>query len=137
MRSRNAFTLMEMILVVVIIGLLAALVLPKVVGWGKKTRRTAALAQISAFKTALGSFERECGRFPTTTEGLRVLIERPDGLPEGTQWERFLDESVIPKDPWGRDYVLRIVDEARSRFHVVSAGPDGAFDTDDDISSGR
>ena len=138
MRKTNAFTLMEMILVVVIIGLLAALVLPKVVGWGEKTRKTAALAQVSSLKTALGGFERACGRFPTTAEGLRALIEKPAALPEGSQWERFLDESIVPNDPWGREYVYRCPGTVNTDgYDLLSLGPDGQEGTDDDVGNTR
>ncbi|KPK85173.1 MAG: hypothetical protein AMJ81_04020 [Phycisphaerae bacterium SM23_33] len=138
MPKRNGFTLMEMILVVVIIGLLAALVLPRVVGWGEKARQTATAAQVSSFKTALSAFERACGRYPTTAEGLRALVERPPGLPEGTEWERFLEESTLPKDPWGRDYVYRCPGSVNTDgYDLFSLGPDGQENTDDDIGNTR
>jgi len=138
MRKRHAFTLMEMILVVVIIGLLAALVLPRFVGWGEKARISAAMAQVSVFKTALGAFEREVGRFPTEAEGLRALIERPSNLPEGVDWEVFLEESVIPKDPWGQEYVYRYPGRVNTHgYDLFSLGPDGREDTDDDVGNTR
>jgi general secretion pathway protein G len=137
MRRLTAFTLMEMILVVVIIGLLAALVLPRVVGWGEKARIAAAKAQIGSFKTALGGFERAVGRFPSTSEGLRALIEKPPNLPEGVEWERFLDESVIPQDPWAGEYVYRSPGAVNPDYDLFSRGPDGQEGTDDDIGNTR
>ena len=138
MRKTKAFSLMEMILVVVIIGLLAALVLPRFVGWGEKARKAAAASQVSSFKTALGSFERACGRFPTSAEGLRALIERPAGLPETAEWERFLDEQNVPKDPWQNDYIYRCPGTVNTDdYDLLSAGPDGREGTDDDIGNTR
>ena len=129
---------MEMILVVVIIGLLAALVLPRVVGWGEKARITAAKAQISSFRTALSNFERICGRYPSAAEGLRALIEKPTDLPPGTEWEPCLEDPVIPKDSWGRDYVYRHPGTVNAGgYDLFSLGPDGQEGTDDDVWPGR
>lgn len=138
MPRKTAFTLMEMILVVVIIGLLAALVLPRVVGWGEKSRLAAARAQISSFKLALGKFEMTYGRFPATAEGLRALAESPAGWSEATPWERSLDDTAIPQDPWGNDYVYRHPGAVNTDgYDLFSLGKDGQEGTDDDIGNTR
>ncbi len=137
-RWNTSFTLMEMILVVVIIALLAALVLPKVTGWAEKSRIAAAKAQVSSFKTALGSFETEYGRLPTTAEGLRALVERPAGWTETVEWKRSLDESYVPQDPWGRDYLYRNPGTVNTDgYDLYSLGPDGQDGTDDDVGNTR
>ncbi len=136
MKDRPGFTLIEMILVVVIIGLLAALVLPQFIGRTRQAEITNAEAQIESFKTALGQFEMDAGRFPTTAEGLEALVERPSGLRESVQWRRYLDESEVPRDPWGNEYVYRhpgTVNEAS--YDLFSPGPDGEPGTEDDIGN--
>ena len=130
-RSGQAFTLMEMILVVVIIAILAALVLPRVTGQTQEARIAAARAEISSVRSALGQFESAAGRFPTDSEGLQALVERPASLPEEVDWQRYLNERTVPEDPWGRAYVYRRVGD--EDYELFSTGPDGRPDTEDDI----
>lgn len=138
MRRPTGFTLMEMILVVVIIGLLAALVMPKIIGKLGQAKVKATRGQIAGLKSGLIAFEMTCGRLPTTAEGLRALIEKPTSLPETAQWERFLDEHVIPKDPWARDYLYRQPGTVNTDgYDLLSLGPDGQEGTDDDIGNTR
>jgi len=135
---RNAFTLVEIILVVVIIALLATLVLTRLTGRAEQARVAAATAQVSSFKRAIGEFEMDCGRYPTTAEGLRALVERPSGLSEGAKWRRYLDDHSIPKDPWGFEYVYRCPGSVNTDgFDLLSPGPDGKEGTDDDVGNTR
>jgi len=134
--KKHAFTLIEMILVVVIIGLLAALVLPQFIGRSEKAKRAAALAQISSLKTALGSFEIDHGRFPTTAEGLKALVERPANLPASSEWSSYMSEANIPTDPWQNEYVYRCPGTVNTQgYDLFSPGPDGKPGTDDDIGN--
>ena len=129
---------MEIILVVVIIGMLAAVVLPRLVGMAEKGRISAAKAQISSFKLALGRFESDGGHFPSTAEGLKALVVKPSNWPQDPdrQWQRFLDKREIPRDPWGNDYVYRFPSSVDAEdYDLFSAGPDGKEDTDDDIGN--
>ena len=136
MRKSNAFTLIEIILVVVIIALLATLVLTRIAGRGKQARIAAAKAQTSIIKTALNSFELDCGRFPTSTEGLGALIQKPVDLGESANWQRYLDESRIPLDPWGHEYLYRCPGAVNTdSYDLYSMGPDGKEGTDDDIGN--
>ncbi|MFW6133452.1 MAG: type II secretion system major pseudopilin GspG [Planctomycetota bacterium] len=131
MTRERAFTLMEMLLVMVIIGLLAALVLPRLVGIAGQSKEKAARAQISALKQGLKSFDMHAGRLPTTAEGLDALVRRPAGLDED-QWDGpYLDEPEIPTDPWGNAYVYR--NEGESDYVLFSPGPDGKAGTEDDV----
>jgi general secretion pathway protein G len=96
--------------------------------------------QIAAFETGLGMFREDCGRYPTTTEGLAALITRPTGIPEGRWHGPYFDH--IPKDPWGHDYVYRCPGiHNTNRFDLYSCGPDGVTKSggvdEDDIANWR
>lgn len=131
--GRRAFTFIEIMLVVLIIGVLMAVVVPRMTGQGKKARVRATGASIHALQTSLQSFELNADRFPTTEEGLQALVERPSGLNED-QWDGpYLDKK--PKDAWGEEFVYRSPGENNRDYDVISKGPDKQENTDDDISN--
>src|SRR5579872_1021959 len=100
-RGHRAFTLVEMLLVLVILATLAAIVYPKVMGRSEQARVTAAQTQIANFKTALDAFEVDTGYYPKGRNGLNDLMVQPRDV---TGWHGPYLES-IPKDPWGNDYL--------------------------------
>lgn len=124
-RNRSAFTLIELLLVLVILGVLAALVVPKFTGTSERAKKQAADTQINSnFRTALAAFEAECGRFPTTDEGLKALIEQPQSIKGWTH--AYLDAMAVPNDPWGNPYVYRCPGQHRTdSYDLYSTGPDG------------
>jgi len=133
---KKAFTLVEIILVVVIIALLSGLVLTKIAGKGKQARIAATQAQIANLKAALNNFEIDCGRFPTTAEGLESLIARPASLGDNVQWRAYLDENKVPQDPWGKPYIYQYPGTFNTdAFDLYSVGPDGQQGTQDDIGN--
>ena len=133
-RKRTAFTLVEMILVVTIIALLAALVLNNFAGVGLDAKINATKTQIKSLKMAVKRFEAACDRFPTSTEGLRALIERPADLAENAAWQLFLEEPQVPLDPWGHEYIYRFPSPTNPKgFDIFSRGPDGQEGNEDDI----
>lgn len=133
---KKGFTLVEIILVVVIIALLAGLVLTKIVGRGKQARVAAAKAQIASLKSSLTQFDMDCGRLPTTGEGLGALVERPTGLAESIKWQAYLDDKKLPTDPWGNEYIYRQPGMTNTDgFDLFSKGPDGVEGTADDIGN--
>ncbi|HOE67795.1 MAG TPA: type II secretion system major pseudopilin GspG [Candidatus Hydrogenedentes bacterium] len=117
-RTGNAgFTLMELMVVIAIIGILAAVVVPKMVGRLDDANVKAAKAQISNFKTALIAYHTKFHKFPTTGEGLEELINNPK--------EKLLDSDSVPKDPWGNPYVYTSPGARDKDFEIVSYGRDG------------
>ena len=132
-RSRAGFTLVVLLLVLVILGILAAVVLPKFSGTTERGRGAAAQTQIATFKTALDAFEVDVGHYPKGKSGLVDLIAQPrDG---GASWHGpYMQSDAIPKDPWGNDYIYECPGKHNpSGYDIQSMGPDGRANTDDDI----
>jgi general secretion pathway protein G len=131
-RARAGFTLVELLLVLVILGILAAIVLPKFSGITERGRVTAAQTQISTFKTALDAFEVDMGTYPKGKSGMMDLIQQPRNA---ANWHGpYLQSDVIPKDPWGNDYIYECPGRHNpSSYDIMSMGPDGRAGTEDDI----
>src|SRR3954466_2460350 len=102
-RAHKSFTLIELLLVMVILVVLAAVVVPKFTSRSEQARITAAKTDISSFETALDAFEVDCGRYPTNEEGLTALVQQP---PNVQNWRGYLKRAV-PNDPWGNPYAYR------------------------------
>lgn len=117
----RGFTLMELLLVLVIIGLLAALVGPTLYQRIKPAKQAIARAQIDNFSTALDGCYLDIGRYPTTQEGLKILRIKPDG---GDKWKGPYLKKEIPNDPWGTPYVYRSPGRSGG-YEITSYGEDG------------
>jgi general secretion pathway protein G len=129
---RSGFTLIELLLVLVILAALAAIVTPKFTKRSEQARITAAKTQISQFEVALDAFEIDLGRYPTTSEGLRALVEKPTS--DAEQWQQPYLRRGVPEDPWGNDYVYRYPGQHNEEgYDLYSMGPDGRQGGDDDI----
>ncbi len=121
-KTRQAgFTLIELLVVMVILGLLAALVVPNYIRQGEKSKWQAARAQVELMGAALDMFRLDIGRYPTSQEGLEALRERPSGL---DRWDGPYLKKEIPRDPWGNAYVYRSPGE-RAPYELQSYGADG------------
>jgi general secretion pathway protein G len=132
-RATNAFTLVEMLLVLVIIGTLAAIVVPKLAGRSEQARVTAAHSQIASFGTALDAFEVDNGFYPQGKDGLTSLVQQPR---DAQNWRGPYLKSEIPVDPWGRPYVYECPGKHNpSGYDLYSVGPNGRAGDEDDISS--
>jgi len=121
-RSQRGLTLIEMIVVVTIIAMFAALVLRRFLGQADKARVTAAKTQINGFMTALGAYKLDTGVFPSTEMGLAALRTAPPNVPS---WQGPYLPKEVPKDPWGRDYAYRYPGEHGDEPDLVSFGADG------------
>lgn len=134
MRNRRGFTLIELMLVIIIIGLLVAMVVPRLAGRSQQARIAAVRADINAnLAVALSLFELDNGRYPTTEEGLAALRASPPNTPN---WRGpYLKKDVAP-DPWGLAYVYRSPGRHNQEdYDLVSYGPDGVEGGDDDITN--
>src|SRR5690606_5492808 len=116
-RHNAGFTLMELMIVIVILGMLAAVVVPNMLGVADKGKVTAAKSQIHAFRQALTMYKLQVGKLPTSSEGLDALINN------GKQ--NFLDQAAIPLDPWGNAYVYRSPGTEGRDYEIISYGEDG------------
>ena len=134
LRSARAFTLIELLLVLVILGTLAALVLPKFTGRTEQARITATQTQIATFATALDAFEVDTGSYPLGTGGLQSLVVAPGDI---SGWRGPYLKSDIPLDPWGHAYIYEFPGRNNpSGYDLRSAGPDGQINTADDLFNG-
>jgi general secretion pathway protein G len=121
-RSRAGITLIEMLVVVTIIALFAALVVPSMFKKTDQARITAARAQINSFMTALGSYKLDTGMVPSTEEGLQALRVKPANL---DQWQGPYLPKDIPLDPWGHPYVYKYPGEHGDEPDIICYGADG------------
>ena len=121
-RRQAGVTLIEMMVVVVIIALFAALVLPRMMGQADKARKTAARAQINAYLTALGSYKLDTGNYPTTEQGLQALRTKPENI---NGWQGPYTDKEIDPDPWGHPYLYRFPGEHGDEPDLISYGADG------------
>jgi general secretion pathway protein G len=129
--NKKAFTLIELLLVVIIIGVLTAMVAPRLTGRGEEARRSVAKADIEInIPTALKMYELDNGAFPTTEEGLDALISAPSSA---TNWKGpYLEKE--PLDPWGNTYQYTSPGTNRMDYDLSSLGRDGV-ESDDDITN--
>jgi general secretion pathway protein G len=130
----QGFTLIELLLVLTILGILAAIVVPKVAGNTERAKVQATVTQVAAFKNALNRFEVDNGYFPKGQNGLADLMQQPR---DAQNWHGpYMDSDVLPKDAWGHDFAYACPGKYNpTSFDVASAGPDGQMGTDDDIGN--
>ena len=131
--AQRGFTLIELLLVLVILGVLAAIVVPKFAGRTEQARQTAAQSQIATFGTALDAFEVDNGYYPKGKNGLNDLVQQPR---DAQNWKGPYMKNDIPMDPWGHPYVYECPGKHNpSSYDLSSIGLDGRANSEDDITN--
>ena len=133
-KKREGFTLIEILLVVIILGILVGMIAPNLFGKGEQARVVAAHADIeSNLATALDLYEMENGRYPTTEQGLKALNERPSSSPVPSNWNGpYLKRKKIPLDPWKHEYQYVCPGiHNTEEYDLTSLGSDGVESSDD------
>lgn len=120
------FTLIEMMVVVIILGILAGMVVPRLMGRPEQAKQVRAEADIRALETALRLYRLDNGRYPTTEQGLQALVQAPQIPPKPRNWRTggYLEKKRVPLDPWGTDY-LYVSPGEHDDFDLSSLGADG------------
>lgn len=121
-RSESGFTLIELMIVIIIIGLIAGIVTPNVIKRLDKAKQSTAQAQIESLSQALDAFRLDMGRYPTSQEGLQALREKPTTNAE--KWDGPYIKKELPADPWGAQYQYK-APGAHGDFDIISYGGDG------------
>lgn len=124
-RAARGFTLIEIMVVVAILGILAALVVPKIMGRPDEARIVAARQDIAAIRQALNLYRLDNQRYPTTEQGLQALVEKPATSPIPANWKAGGYLERLPKDPWGAPYQY-LNPGLRGEVDIYSLGADGA-----------
>ncbi len=124
MRGQGGFTLIEILVVVVILGILASIIVPKIMKRPEEARRTKAVMDIKAIETALNLYRLDNGVYPSTEQGLEALVTKPTTgiIPKDWKEGGYLDK--VPKDPWGNPFVY-LCPGVHKEFDLVSHGADG------------
>ena len=133
-RNQSGFTLLEIMVVIVILGVLASLVAPNVIGNKEKADMQKAVSDIISLENALDMYKLDNNHYPSTQQGLDALVDRPDGTPEPRNYRSNGYIRRLPKDPWGNDYLLQNPGQY-GEVDIFSAGPDGQPGTDSDIGN--
>jgi general secretion pathway protein G len=122
----RGFTLIELMVVIVILGILAGMIIPRIMGRPDEARQAKARVQIQGLETALKLYKLDNGNYPTTEQGLQALTEAPTVgiLPKNWRQGGYLEKGKVPKDPWGNDFAY-LCPGARGEFDLSSYGADG------------
>ena len=133
-QRQRGFTLLEIMVVIVILGILASLVVPNLMGNKEQADRQKAVSDIVALENALDMYKLDNSRYPTTEQGLEALVSKPQGDPAPRNYKEDGYIKRLPQDPWGNNYQLMSPGE-HGKIDVFSLGLDGEAGTDDDIGN--
>lgn len=137
--SFQGFTLIEIMVVIVILGILAGLIVPRIMGRPEEAKQLKAEIQIESLETALKLYKLDNGMYPTTEQGLTALVDAPDTepIPKNFRNGGYLEKGKVPKDPWGNEFVY-LSPGVYNDYDIISFGADGAQGGEDknrDINS--
>jgi general secretion pathway protein G len=135
----RGFTLIELMVVIVILGILAGLIVPRIMGRPEEAKQLKAKMQIESLETALKLYKLDNGMYPDTEQGLQALIEEPETgiVPKNWRKQGYLEKGRLPKDPWGNEF-LYLSPGTHGDYDIISYGADGVPDGEDknrDINS--
>jgi general secretion pathway protein G len=125
--TSRGFTLIELMVVIVILGILAGLIVPRIMGRPEEAKQLKARMQIESLETALKLFRLDTGSYPTTEQGLNALVQPPATAAGPGRWREggYLEKGKLPKDPWGNDFVY-LSPGVHGEYDLLSFGADGA-----------
>ena len=125
-RDSRGFTLIEIMVVIIILGILAVYIGPKIMGRPGQAKQVKAKVDISALESALKLYKLVNGKYPATEQGLQALVEKPETGNVPKKWKEggYLDKGKVPKDPWGNDFVY-LSPGVHGDFDIISYGADG------------
>jgi general secretion pathway protein G len=126
LKNQGGFTLIELMVVIVILGILAGMIVPRIMDRPEEARRTKAEVDIGAISQALKMYKLDNGKYPTTDQGLQALIEPPSTGQLAKNWRDggYLDKSSVPRDPWDNEFVY-ISPGLHNDYDLMSYGADG------------
>jgi len=135
----RGFTLIELMVVIVILGILAGLIIPRIMGRPEEAKQLKAKMQIESLETALKLYKLDNGMYPDTEQGLQALVEQPETGTIPKKWRKngYLEKGRLPKDPWGNEFIY-LSPGAHGEYDIISYGADGVPDGEDknrDINS--
>lgn len=132
--KQRGFTLLEVMVVIVILGILASMVVPNLMGNKDKADQQKAISDIVALENALDMYKLDNSIYPTTEQGLDALVQKPNSSPEPRNYRDGGYVKRLPQDPWRSDYLLLSPGE-NGKIDIFSAGPDGQAGSQDDIGN--
>jgi len=135
----SGFTLIELMIVIVILGILAGLIVPRIMGRPEEAKQLKAKIQIEGLETALKLYKLDNGMYPDTEQGLQALVEQPSGSAPAKKWRKggYLEKGRVPRDPWENDFIY-LSPGVHGDFDIISYGADGVpggEDKNSDINS--
>ncbi|MCP4369502.1 MAG: type II secretion system major pseudopilin GspG, partial [Deltaproteobacteria bacterium] len=125
-KTTHGFTLIELMVVIVILGILVSFIAPKIMGRPDEAKQVKARVQMESLETAIKLYKLDSGIYPTTEQGMQALVEQPQTGTLPKKWRKggYLEKAKVPKDPWGNEFVY-LSPGAHGDYDIISYGADG------------